>query len=254
MQDLKDKLTVLHTTDGSTFTSLTSEAFSLLAGTFTVSHTVYVGFRKPFRSVFISVPTNTNAGTWTVSYYNGAWTQLDALFDSPSLTASGFIRWEEPTDANDENDEVETTVNGTDLFWYKLQHSTTSSVSLQGVGPLLCSASDLRELDFNLDETDANILKAMASARNRMVKELQISAWDLLNIAEVSEAAAHLALYFIYYNASDRPDDHQRIVAQDHLETYKILKAQIPLTVDTNDNGKEDSGEKQVSRSVSFVR
>jgi hypothetical protein len=249
MQDLKDKLTVLHTTDGVAFADKSADAFDLLRGSLTVSVMFYVGFRKPVNTLFFAVPTsNSNAGTWTVSYYDGTWKALDAHFDSPSFTESGFVRWLEPAS------ETSIATGGKTLYWYKFTHSTSSSVSLSGIGPLLCSAHDIEDLDFNVDEPSDTKLKAMVAARNYMCKEMQISAWDLLNVPDVSDAATFYALYVLYSNRSDRPDDHYAILASDYLEKYKALKSKVAVTIDRDDDGKQDDGERQTSRTVYFER
>jgi hypothetical protein len=249
MQDLKDKLTVLHTTDGVSFQNHSADALDLLRGGFSVSNTIYIGFKKPVGSLFVAVPTsNTNTGAWTASYYTTTWTALDAHFDSSDFSQSGFIRWLEP------EGEAQTTVNGSTLYWYRLQHSSGSTASITGIGPLLCSSRDIEELDFNVDEDAATQLKAMVSARNIITKEMQVSAWDLLNVQDVSEAAAFYSLHLLYTNRSDRPDDHYAVVAQGYLDDYRSLKAKIATSIDRNDNGKLDEGERQTSRTVYFER
>lgn len=250
MQDLKDKLTVLQTSDGTTFSDISAEAFSLTKGTIEVSGTLYVGFRKPVSSLFFAVPpTNTNDAALTASYWNGSsWQLLDTLDESGHLSAPGFVRWETP------EDEEATSVDGKTLAWYRFIVSSDEPATLIGIGPMLCSEDDLTGISFRLQEEPERILKAMATATKLMCQEMQLSAWDLLNKPDVSQAAAFLALSLIYADQSDRPDDHQAILAQDARASYKSLKAKIAITVDSNDNGRADTGERRTSRVVYFER
>ena len=62
------------------------------------------------------------------------------------------------------------------------------------------------------------------------------------------------SLFFLYHNRSDRPDDHYSALAQGYLDDYRTLKAKLALTIDRNDNGKVDEGERQTSRFVRFER
>ncbi len=249
MQDLNDKLVVLHTVDGVSFDDVSMSAFNFFKGTFSVEDTLYVGFRKPISSVFVGVESaGSETSGLTAEYFNGSWSDLELHDETSALAESGLVRWVTPTD------QTQSEVNGKSLFWIKLNYVTDTAAVLMGVGPMLCTAEDLHGVDFNLDETPLNILKAIVSARNLMCKELQVSPWDLLNLPEVTDAATFLALSSIYFNQSDRPEDNYHALYLDFLGSYRSLKAKIAITIDRNGDGIADAGEKVVSRVVYFER
>lgn len=249
MQDLNDKLTVLHTVDGVTFEDLSMSAFNFLKGNLEITDTLYVGFRKPINSLFFNVVTPSGDGAEIEGEYFGAdWTSLDLHDETEAFSASGFVRWLTP------DDQAATTVNGKSLFWVRLTCALDNASTVSGIGPLLCSEEDLLAVNFSLEEDSPNILKAMVAARNLMCKELQVSAWDILNVPDVNDAATFLSLSIIYSNQSDRDNDHYRTLATDYLSQYKSLKAKVAITIDRNDNGVVDEGETVKSSVVYFER
>lgn len=249
MQDLMDKLTVLHTEDGVAFEDVSMSAFSFLKGNFSASDTLYVGFRKPVNALFFAMQTGSpDDSSLEAQYWNGAWTNLDLHDETEALTASGFVRWVSPAD------QLVSTVNGKSLFWVKFTMLVDTPVVISGVGPLLCCEEDLRGVDFSLEEESTNILKAMVTARNLICKEMQVSPWDILNLPDVSDAATFLSLSYIYSNQSDREDDHYQAQSQAYMQRYVSLKQKLGILVDVNDNGVADKGEKVTSGVVYFER
>ncbi len=239
MQDLNDKLTVLRSEDGVVFDDESMSAFSFFKSTFQVTDELYVGFRKPITSMFVGVTVGSSDDSEvSAQYWNGAWVDLPLHDETDALSASGFVRWIQPTD------QVANTVNGKSLFWIKLSLLLDTPVTIQGVGPLLCSEDDLRGIDYSLDETPTNILKAMVAARTLICKEMQVSPWDILNIPDVTDAATFLSLSNIYYNQSDREDDHYKTLGDDYYTRYSNLKDKLGITIDANDNGVADESEK----------
>lgn len=250
MQDLNDKLTVLHTVDGVAFEDFSMSAFSFSKGTFEVSNTLYVGFRKPLNSLFISVTSGSpDDSDMDAEYWNGtSWTALELHDQTEALSASDFVRWVSPAD------QATTSVSGKSLYWVRLNLLLDSPVTLSGIGPLLCSEEDLREVDYNLDEESPKILKAMVAARNLIAKEMQVSPWDILNLPDVSDAATFLSLSNVYFNQSDRDDDHYAGLAKAYLSRYSALKPKLGIAIDQNDNGVADDGEKVRSTVVYLER
>lgn len=239
MQDLKDKLTVLHTDDGTEFEDFSTTAFNFFKGTFNVEQALYVGFRKPLNTLYFAVKTGSSQDSMLEAHYwNGSWTGLELHDESEALSGSGFIRWQTPSD------QTASEVNGKSLFWIRFNLAVDSPVELQGIGALLCSEEDLRCVDFSLDDSPENILKAMVSARNLLCKEMQVSAWDLLNFPDVTDAATFLSLSNVYANQSDRQDDHYMTLSKTYLGSYYSLKPKLGIHIDANDNGKPDDEEK----------
>jgi hypothetical protein len=249
MQDLNDKLTVLHTEDGVSFEDLSMSAFSFLRGNFSASDTLYVGFRKPINALFFAIQTGSGADAeLNAQYWNGSWTSLDLHDETEALAASGFVRWLSPSD------QTASAVNGKTLLWVKFSLLVDAPVVISGVGPLLCCEDDLRGVDFSLEEESENILKAMVSARNLICKEMQVSPWDILNLPDVTDAATFLSLSYIYANQSDREDDHYHALSQAYMQRYASLKPKLGILVDVNGNGASDEGEKVRPGVVYFER
>lgn len=240
MQDLKDKLTVLHTEDGVVFEDFSMSAFNFIKGTFEVEHTMYVGFTKPLNTLFFAIKNGSPEGSaFDAQYWNGAWTNLELHDESEALATSGFVRWQTPSDHTASH------INGKSMFWVKFSLLVDSPVEIRGIGALLCSEEDLRCVDFSLDDTQENILKAMVSARNLLCKEMQVSAWDLLNFPDVTDATTFLSLANIYANQSDRQDDHYMALSKNYLASYYSLKSKLGIQVDKNGDGIADEQEKR---------
>lgn len=250
MQDLNDKLTVLHTADGTAFENFSLAAFSFFKRQFSASASIYIGFRKPVNSLYFGVstgsPTNSTIGA---EYWNGiAWTALPIHDETGALAVSEFIRWVKPID------QAASTVSNSTLYWVRFTLSVSAPVILSGIGPLLCSEDDLRNVDYNLDETSPKILKAMVAARNLITKEMQVSAWDILNLPDISDAATFMSLSNIYFNQSDRDGDHFEALAKAYLARYNDLRPKLGIGVDANNNGQTDAGEKVRNSTVYLER
>lgn len=248
MQDLKDKLTVLHTDDGVAFEDVSMSAFNFLKGAFTASDTLYVGFRKPLNALFVALQTPGVDASLEAEYWNGSWTALELHDETSSLSESGFVRWLSPVDQSASD------VNGKSLFWVRFNLLVDAPISIAGVGALLCSEEDLRGVDFSLDESSENILKSMVTARNLICKEMQVSVWDILNFPDITDAATFLSLSYIYSNQSDRDDDHYAALSQAYMVRYSSLRQKLGILIDANDNGKADDGVKVKSGVVYLER
>ncbi|MFW7381478.1 MAG: hypothetical protein ACOH5I_21900 [Oligoflexus sp.] len=260
MQNLTDRLHILHTTNDSTYTDHSQESFDFLQDEFTISKTILVGFRKPLNSIYIRVKTPSETpGSFTYSYWDGStWTSMDVLDEARSLTRSGHIQW-----ARELENEATKTINGITAYWYRLDQSVAENVTLWGIGGLLCSDQSLQIEYPSITHTsfyerypagtDTHIY-SLVSARDTICSQLNISVWDLLNLPEISTAASFLALSKIFNSVSDREDDKYSILSQSYHEQYRALKSRLMITIDRNDNGKEDTGEKSSQSVVRFSR
>jgi hypothetical protein len=241
MKNLKDRLTILHTTNNVTFSDLSNPAFDFLRDPIGVSKTLYIGYRKPINAIYfhVSDPAEYN-GTWTWSYYNGtSWGSLDEYDSTLDFEREGFVQWERP------EDEDQTTVNGKRLYWYRVEHDLSSETVIDGIGALFCSAEDLKKEYSYLDDVadPAKYIYSLVAARDKMLDELNVSAWDIFNHSDTRKAATYLALSIIFQTQSDRPDDRWAVLADSYLGEYRTSKSALLLQIDLNDNGKIDDGE-----------
>lgn len=248
MKNLKDRLTILQNVS-STYTDLSFEAFDFLRDSFTVSGTLYVGFEKPINALYFRTKTAASAASvveW--SYWNGSWELIESLYDDTrGLSRDGFVQWERP------EDEVVTTVENRELFWYRFEAPTSEDpIELWGVGPLFCDEHDLKAEYAYVDESlmypnaaEPTHIGALVSARDRMLKELKASAFDIFNLSDAKDAAVMLALSIIFNAVSDSPDDKWAILSKSYEDEYRSLKAGLLLEIDQDDDGKITAAEKK---------
>jgi hypothetical protein len=264
------KLTVYHDANG-VFADHSSEAhdFSRDSFSLTLSSTtsyLYIGYRKPINSLFVSIGTvNTNANSFTAQYYNGStWTALSVSDDTKGFTRSGFMTW----DRNQTN-QAATSINSTSLFWIRLRPSVTHSATiLNGINFLFADDNDLT---FEVPEiTDSNHLAGKTShvlthvaVRNQILQSLNnknlkkhnlttglqedLNAWDLLDYNQLKQAAVFLALSKIYFNFSDQVGDKYSVKSESYYNQFKSAFEVSRLALDTNNDGIKDTAEVQAS-------
>lgn len=270
MLNTDTKLTVYHDANG-VFADHSSEAhdFSRDSFSLTLSSTtsyLYIGYRKPINSLFVSIGTvNTNANSFTAQYYNGStWTALSVSDDTKGFTRSGFMTW----DRNQTN-QAATSINSTSLFWIRLRPSVTHSATiLNGINFLFADDNDLT---FEVPEiTDSNHLAGKTShvlthvaVRNQILQSLNnknlkkhnlttglqedLNAWDLLDYNQLKQAAVFLALSKIYFNFSDQVGDKYSVKSESYYNQFKSAFEVSRLALDTNNDGIKDTAEVQAS-------
>ena len=272
MIKINEKLTILHD-DNSSFNDISKSMAGFGRDTETLTYTqgedsIYIGFYKPINTFYIDFGTaNTNAATLSLSYYNGSsFTAVDGLYDdSKGFTRPGFIRWNRGRD-RDSNDEAKTTVNSTELYWYKLDLSaTTTEIVINGINIVFSDDQDLKrelyEYSEYLPANQSTFILTHEAVRDEIIQDLNlkgrqkynsatqltsdVSAFDLLDVSEVKLAATHLALAKIMMNVSDSVDD---LYMQKHLlykQRYNNIINSMDLTIDHDDDGKRDNIERE---------
>lgn len=269
MIDKRIKLEVLHDDNG-VFVDHSNSAADYLRDTFSVSMVaaedyLYVGFYKPVSSVFAQMNTpNTTGSVVTVEAWDGAaWAEVDSQDESLGFSRSGFISW-------DRSDLTSSAVNGSTQYWVRMKVDIdTDALVFAGLNLILSDDQMLtREFPSILDPRlltngqTSHIIPHVAS-RNEIVQTLRnegyikydsnseresITQWDLLDIFEIREAATYKALSKIFFVLSDDVEDQWW---SRHLHFEKLyLKAFAAgkLSIDTNDNGEDESSEKLVPR------
>lgn len=276
MIDPRTKLTVWHDDNGS-FTDLKDAAADFLRDPFAVTMVsaedrFYIGFRKAIGSVYVEMETpNTNAGSFTAEYWDGlAWQQLSLNDETQGWTRSGFMSW-------DKTNMESTNVNGVDHYYVRLTPSVDHSATTVRAINIVFSDDNQLKQEFS-QITNANLLPPGQSshimhhvaARNKIIQELRnkgylkvnvttgdenLTPWDLHDLFEVREAATQLALAKIFFELSDGTEDQWWHKYREYKKAYDDAFSLVILSVDTNDDGKEDTSEKRrQAQSVRWTR
>lgn len=277
MLNAKNKLTVLHDDNGA-FADYSKEALDFARDqiSITVSSTqdyIYVGYYKPINALYIEVSTaNSNAATLSGEYYNGAsYTALDSFLDeSKAFARSGFLHW-----SKNQTDITASTVNSTELFWYRFRPSAdTSAIVIDGLNIVFADDIDLKKELYEISEflpTGANShILTHEIVRDEIVQEIrrsgaykeslstgrlkEISAFDFLDIEQVRQAAIYMALSKIYLNVSDDGDGIFRQKSIDYNSKYKEQMRLFYLDLDRDDDGNSDEEEELASATFRMIR
>lgn len=257
--------------NGSTFTdnkiALGQPAFNTASITLDTDDFIYIGYFKPIQQVFLDIPTpNTNSSTTLLEFWNGtAWTTVDDIDGTLNLTRSGLIQWEPLTDwtANE--------VDGDEQFWLRISTDTLhTAATFNFIGLILADDNDLIiQVPYILDSAllagESSHFKSHIAAREMIMQRLlnrgyvkidenddrqSINAWDLLDITEVRLGATQLALYYIYFNASDDPEDNWIAKANKFKDMYEQHINVARLSIDLDDDGILDDFENKARTKI----
>jgi len=275
-----EKLTVLHD-DNASFLEYSDELLQYDRDTAAITMVaaddfIYIGFYKAINNIYVEMATaNANAATATVKYYNGsAFTAVSNQFDdTKAFTRSGFIRWDRGIDAST-NLEAATTVNGESKFWYQIAVSAdTSAMVFNGLNIVFSDEQDLKRVLFEVDKYyptgETSHILTHAGARDEIVqqlnltgqskvnsagKELDISAFDLLDISEVKLASTYLVLSMIMMNMSDDIDDIYMNKHSHYLSKYNKIINVMKIRVDSDDDGLDDGNTERENLTFGFIK
>jgi hypothetical protein len=234
---------------------------------------LYVGYKKPINAFYVGMSTvSTGTRTFALEYYNGsAFTSVTNLDDGTiGFTRNGWVKW----DRNQTN-EAKTTINSVELYWYRVSVGTsTSAVTFLGINLLLSDDIMIKEMEPHLVDADfyptgyTSFIPFHQAARNEIVQRLRnegrgtyngstfndLTVFDLLDFSQLSEASKYFALSQIYFNLSDSTDDKYWQKFEDYLKRYNNAYRVFFLSLDTNDDGKQDADEKESFKSGLIVR
>lgn len=224
---------------------------------------IIVGFFKPINAVYIDLEVkNTNVSALDVSYWNGSvYVPMNIIDRTKGFTRSGHIEWPRNID-----DQAGSTVEGKEQYWYKITSDTDMSlVEINGINLLFSSEDDMREEEPELASdarrfpTGRNTLVGyLQAAKREIIQELRskgqviyndeqrlinVNIFDLNNYGELREAGKFLSLYKFLMNLSDEPDDIYYTKALRYKENYNLAFNVFNLSIDRNDNGKEEKSE-----------
>lgn len=275
MINTKTKLTVL-TDISSTFTDISNDASDSTRDTsgFTLSDSdyIYVGFYKPINSFFTQLTAfNDNAAELTLEFYNSSsWTAVTGFQDdTKGFQRSAFIQW----DRNQVN-EAKTTVNSTELYWYRISTSVTlDAITLQTMTGLFSDDQDLtieipeitdsahlagKTSHFNAHLSSRNdIIQALRNQGNKTLnwssgEDKDLTFWDVLEVEQLKQASVYLALSKIFFNFSDETDDKFSEKSNHFYNKYEKAFNLAFLSVDKDDDGLKD--EEEEAPEVNSVR
>lgn len=231
---------------------------------------IALGYYKPINAVYVELKTaNTSVSVLSVQYFNGSsFATTPARDESKGFSRSGFIKW----DRNLTN-EAKTTLHGESLYWYKLKLDvSSSSMIIKGLNLNFSSDSDLKEeypniLDM-LPTNDTSFVRFHTASRKDIVSFFKgqgrlinnggtkraIDQFDLLDFEEVRDASKFLTLAKILYWVSDAVDDKWFQKAKMFEGKYGEKIAVVNLSIDSNDDGKQDKVELNAIQSITIER
>lgn len=258
----------------STDVSNEAENFSVdtFSATLLATGELSIGYYKPINSVYVELSTfNTNTSVMSLYYYNGtSFITTSSLKDSTKgLKRSGFVKWD-----RDLTNEKSTTVNGVELFWYKIKlDADATAVTVKGINLVFSDDNDLKEeyptiVDMLPDGEPTFINFHVASRKDilsyfktqgKLVtqvggKKKLLDQFDLLDIEEVRDASKFLTLAKIFYWISDATDDKWYQKATDFETEYNKKINLATLSVDSNDDGKAGINEVAKIQSIQVER
>ena len=263
--------------DNGTFADISMKMENFLVDTDTRTivsgeDSIYVGLYKPINNLFIAFDTaNTESVNLSVEYFNSStFTSIATLADRTSdFTRNGFIDWTRPAN------EVKTIINNVESYWYKISFDgDTSEIVLKGISQLLSDDNDIKEEEPRLLDADyypsgeSSYLLYHQAARKEIVQKIRneghritgnvsfkiFESYDLHNRQELRQASKYLVMSKIYFNLSDAPGDKYYEKYLDYRKMYADAVNVFYLSYDKDDDGIEDTAEKQMRKFGEIVR
>lgn len=275
MIDPINKLTVLIDNVG-VVTNHSADAADFLRDKFTLSidpstDYLYIGFYKPFGTVFAEISTgNVSEDKLELQYFNGSvWVDLDTCDETNGLNRSGFVFW-------DKECMTETTINGISKYYVRAKTSNiTTEVEFNGLNILFSDDASLQQEDSTVLQEclytagySSHIMSHVAS-RNHIIQLLRnlgyvttnaqdetknVTAFDLMDVFEVRQAATYLALSKIYLKMADDQESIEWLKYMEYKLKFEESFRLARLTLDTNNNGLSDDTPVQTSKSFVWSR
>ena len=267
-------LTVLHN-NTTTVANFSDEARSFSGNAFALelaaTHHLYLGLQKPFERIYIGQGTaNLTAGTLSAEYWDGsAWSSLGLTDKTNQLLNDGFLYWSKPSDW------AATTLESLDRYYIRLIPTATFDVgtTVQGINLLLSEDIDLIEKYRGIEDyrrtDDSNFITFHQYAVNEIIQDLRnagnvkfnsvgnrtdINVFDLHQPEQLREAAAWKALEGIFFEASNEVEDKADQLARSCRNKYQSSFKLYLLSLDTNDDGLEDSSERNDIHTIMVSR
>lgn len=220
---------------------------------------LYIGYYKPINKFYIDLNTpNSITNIITIKYYNGsAFADVAGQLDeTKGFTRSGFVQW-----TREQTDQAETTIDSVELYWYEITASVDHVGAIyNAIGLLFADDKDLSEQVPEINDSahlagKSSHVLSHVSAKKWIIQELRnrnygkrdedgnlqdITAWDLLDIDQINQAAVFKALSIIYFNYSDEAKDIYETKSKAYNAQYKSALQLAVLRLDLNDDGVKD--------------
>lgn len=242
-----------------------------------------IGYRKDFHQMFFEIKTaNTINCTITMQKWNGtAWVNEAIVDETNGFKKSGFIFLEQ--------DSAQRLLhNSIDGYWYRLKVSaTTSNIVLNGLGIVFNNLTDLKieepAIESFYPRGISSHIYSIISARDYIMRRINnsqadlfynasinpltgnefiearlLNAFDILDINELRDASTFYALHKIFSNRQDADNDVYLQKSEMYLkkfeDSFKLWTGR-KLTIDIDDNGKEEEIDKINSiRTIKLMR
>ena len=254
--------------DNSTQIDYTQDAKSFIKDTFSTTliaaeDYLYVGLYKPFERFYCDFETaNTNANDLDVEFWNGStWTNVSNLVDdTKGFTRSGFVSFDKNTDLW----ETLASIGGVTRYWLRIKPDADhSATTFNGIGIVFSDDDDLKEefweISSFLPTGESSFIAKHQSARNDIVQEIRnrgsfkkasgqqsqhITEFDFINpVEEIKQASKYLALHKIFNNISDDTEGKLFQLSEYYKEKFKSAFSIYFLSLDVDDDGKNDTVE-----------
>lgn len=245
--------------------------------TFKAGDIIYIGFEKPINAVYVELTTaSTNAGTLSIQRNSTGGLEDAEYFDDDTrnFQRSGFIQWDRVRDDNSNIKDVPE-AGMPEAFYYRLTTDTdTTEITIKGFNIVFSDDQDLERIvpcitdAAFLQGKTTHILQHVAARdeilqrfRNKGVRKRRLEdanfqlfqPWDLLDIHEVRQGAAFLAVSKIFFNLSDEPDDVWNQKSLFYRAEYEKQIEIAQASFDYDDDGQIDEGEEQKTRKPTWM-
>lgn len=269
MLDPNTQLTIKYDDNGS-FTDYSQDMQDFTRDTNAINlvsaeDSLYIGYYKPINKFYIDLNTpNSNSNELTIKYYNGsAFADVAGQLDeTKGFTRSGFVQW-----TREQTDQAKTTIDGSEMYWYQVTASADHADAVyNAIGILFADDKDLSEQIPEINDAahlagKSSHVLAHVSAKKWIIQDLRnrnygkrdedgefqdITAWDLLQIEQINQAAVFKALSIIFFNFSDEPNDIYEKKSKSYASDYKIAMELSVLRLDLDDDGETDTVEKDL--------
>lgn len=254
--------------------NLTSHLFDLTFDALTIdleTDSLLIGYYKPISNLYVEMSKRVDEeGVFIADEIDfqiqksTGFEPLEVFDRTYGLTGSGLISW-------DNSGHVKSTANGQEMYWIKLTTKTPALVKINGINLVLSNDKDLigffPTLLSYLPTGRESFIGFHQEARNRIVQHIRsskrtiksntklntknVDQFDLLNIEEFKQASKYLSLALIYSFLSRDDGDKFEDKKIEALAQYEISLDTAFMSIDLNDNGKDDES---YSDKVGYIR
>lgn len=266
MRDLK----ILTTDDNLSFNDVSIDLNNYLKDIVSVADAsitiFYVGLHKQFSKIYLELDSFYD-GSGSFLFQANTSAGLSALLvtdESKDLTRSGFVEWSK----GDFWDL--TTINGDEKYWLKITCNNVGAYSLKGLNIVFSNDDDLmKETSLISDRFkrtgEKSFINYHVASRDEMIQRFknsgkvlkdsqnnifEISQWDFNRPEQLREASKYLTLSKIFFDVSSEIDDKYYQKYTDYMSQFQKAFDLYLLSIDFNDDGRENENEKRNIRAV----